>query len=154
MLTYSIRDIVLCTTELERDEHYLYVVQDEDGLPLYVGQADDPVSRLLEHLGMAGDRTCSSLGRLVREHWPASFSWTVILLTIEDCEPHVVHHYPSLFAGWDSLERYYDPRLLEYAITLAEQALLAELRPCLNVGGHASPRQLPEKYQDGASAPW
>lgn len=152
MLTYSIRDIIEHTTKLARDEHYLYVVQDEEGLPLYVGQSLDPVSHLLTRMGVSGDGTSSFLGQLIREHWPLSFSWTVTLLTLQDCEHYVDHHFPSLFARSNALERYYDPRFLKSAVSLAEQALIAELRPCLNVEGHAHPRPLPEKYQGDALA--
>jgi hypothetical protein len=151
MLTYSIRDIIEHTTELVRGEHYLYVVQDEEGLPLYVGQSLDPVRRLLAHMGISGNATSSHLGQLIREHWPLSFSWTVTLLTLQDCEHYVDRHFASLLTRSNALERYFDPRFLKSAISLAEQALIAELRPCLNVEGHARP--LPEKYQGDALAP-
>jgi hypothetical protein len=75
------------------------------------------------------------------------------LLTLQDCEHYVDRHFASLLTRSNALERYYDPRFLKSAVSLAEQALIAELRPCLNVEGLVHPRLLPEKYQGDAFAP-
>lgn len=115
-----------------RPSYRLYVVRDGD-VVFYVGQSQNVINRLWDHLGegcWARVQGKSNLGRLIKFNLPASRVWQIELLTVEDCQ--------------DYGETYGD-------VSRAEQLLIDYHSPYLNVkGNRASSGLLPECYK----TPW
>jgi len=108
----------------------IYVFRDDDFV-LYVGKTkQNIIDRLEEHLGLTY-RDQSQVGRLIMENTPLSRSWSVDLLTLEDCLPFVREYFPDS-TGLD----------LEHA----ERATILKHSPPLNGQSNPHPRALPPKY--------
>ncbi|HRQ39501.1 MAG TPA: hypothetical protein PLD25_16455 [Chloroflexota bacterium] len=111
--------------------HLIYVVRD-GSLVFYVGQSKrDVVARFGEHLLKP-----SRLGELIELNRPQSFDWAVDFYTLADCRPFVTQK--SLFAmqAWEHFD-----------MDMAEQNLIAALRPVLNRDFNPQPSPLPPHYQ-------
>lgn len=111
--------------------HLLYVVRDAS-LIFYVGQSKrDVAARFAEHL-----QKPSRLGQLIKQNQPGSLAWSVDFYTLADCRPFVVQK--SLFAlqAWESFD-----------MDMAEQALIAHMRPVVNRDFNPHPTPLPARYR-------
>lgn len=111
--------------------HLIYVVRDGP-LVFYVGQSKrDVVARFGEHM-----QKPSRLGELVELNRPQSLDWAVDFYTLADCRPFVAQK--SLFAmqTWEHFD-----------MDMAEQNLIATLRPVLNRDFNPQPSPLPPHYQ-------
>jgi hypothetical protein len=110
--------------------HLIYVVR-EGEVVFYVGQSKrDVVTRFWEHI-----QKRSRLGQLIELNRPSSLTWLVDFYTLADCRPYVTQK--SLFAmqAWETFD-----------MDMAEQALIAWLRPILNRNFNANPTPLPAHY--------
>lgn len=111
--------------------HLIYVVRDEP-LVFYVGQSKrDVVARFWEHV-----QKPSRLGEFIALNRPQSLAWAVDFYTLADCRPFVGQK--SLFAmqAWEHFD-----------MDMAEQSVIAALRPVLNRDFNAHPTPLPPHYQ-------
>ncbi len=111
--------------------HLIYVVRDGQFV-FYVGQSKrDVVARFGEHL-----QKPSRLGELIELNRPQSLDWAVDFYTLADCRPFVAQK--SLFAmqAWEHFD-----------MDMAEQNLIAVLRPALNRDFNPQPSPLPPHYQ-------
>jgi len=126
-MLFSVGEFLDDEISFEKVAHYkLYIVRENETV-FYVGKSKrDAHSRLLEHFGIGTfGFHISSLGRLVLKNLPISRDWQIELLNPEDC-------------GIDELD-------------FAEEALIYELRPCLNKTSNRNPSPLPEEYQEDNS---
>ena len=113
--------------------HLIYVVRDGD-LVFYVGQSKrDVVVRFWEHMNKP-----SHLGELIALNKPDSLAWQVEFYTLVDCQPFVQQQ--SLFAmqEWQHFD-----------MDMAEQGMIAQMRPVLNRDFNANPTPLPARYERG-----
>lgn len=111
--------------------HLIYVVRD-GSLAFYVGQSRrDVVARFWEHV-----QKPSRLGELIELNRPHSLDWAVDFYTLADCRPFVAQK--SLFAmqAWE-----------QFDMDMAEQGMIAALRPVLNRDFNPQPTPLPARYQ-------
>jgi len=110
--------------------HLIYVVKD-GALVFYVGQSKrDVVARFWEHM-----QKPSRLGQLIALNRPQSLAWTVDFYALADCRPYVSQK--SLFAmqAWEHFD-----------MDMAEQSVIAALRPVLNRDFNPNPMPLPPHY--------
>jgi hypothetical protein len=129
---------------IDTTDHYLYLYRDESTV-LYIGRSTSPLQRLYEHLGKGEFRDIPSpLGKTIIVNLPLSLGWSLLLLTIADCEPLVRLHRPE-FHEWylQQMKR----RLAREAAEVAEESLIDHYQPCLNIAGNRTPHPLPEKYR-------
>ncbi len=113
--------------------HLIYVVRDGE-LIFYVGQSKrDVVTRFWEHMNKP-----SRLGQLIVLNKPASMAWQVEFYTLADCQPFVQQQ--SLFAmqEWQHFD-----------MDMAEQGMIAQMRPVLNKDFNPQPTPLPARYEGG-----
>lgn len=132
----------------ETFKHFLYLVKDGD-VVLYVGRSYDPVDRLQQHLGISGrygNYSADDLGLVYFEEKPESLKWQVEIYTVDDCLPFVKKHIMSYITHYTE-ERYLSQEGLDGAIDFAEQALIHEHRPCLNVIHNQNATRLPAHYK-------
>jgi hypothetical protein len=109
----------------------IYVFRDQDFI-LYVGKTEQNIiDRIEEHLGLSSHREESHVGQLVVDNLPHSLEWCIDLLTLDDCEPVVQHH----FAVTHNAD-----------VRLTEQAMIREYSPPLNRESNPNARPLPHKY--------
>jgi hypothetical protein len=111
--------------------HVIYAVRDEQ-LVFYIGQSKrDMVARFGEHLHKP-----SRLGELIELNRPQSLAWAVDFYALADCRPFVAQK--SLFAmqAWEPFD-----------MDMAEQGMIAALRPVLNRDFNPQPTPLPMRYQ-------
>jgi hypothetical protein len=108
----------------------VYIFRDDDFV-LYIGKTDQNIiDRLEEHLGLIF-RDPGLIGRLVDDNAPLSYSWSIDLMTLNDCAPIIYRHFPTC--------QMTDSRI-------AEKALILEYSPALNRESNPNPRPLPRKY--------
>ena len=108
----------------------IYVFRDQDFV-LYVGKTEQNIiDRIEEHLGLS-HREESHVGQLVADNLPHSLEWCIDLMTLDDCDVFVQHHF--------AVDHNKDVRL-------AEQALIREYSPPLNRESNPNARPLPRKY--------
>ena len=142
MLEFSIEKAL--EGNIDINDHYVYLYRDGSTV-LYIGRSTSPLQRLLEHLGR-GD-FCdipSPLGKTIIDNLPLSLGWTLLLLTVADCEPLVRLHRPEYHEWYlQQMTR----RLAREAAEVAEEALIDHYQPCLNIAGNRAPHPLPEKYR-------
>ena len=100
----------------------LYMISDEQ-VTFYVGQSQCAFNRLWEHI-RGGPKGHALLGRFILCNWPHSAAWTVTLLSSRGARFECV--------GQDR--------------DAAEQLLIEDLRPCLNVSLNHQPTPLPAGY--------
>ncbi|MEZ4594132.1 MAG: hypothetical protein R3D55_23770 [Chloroflexota bacterium] len=115
--------------------HLIYVVRD-DRLIFYVGQSRrDVLTRFGEHL-----QKPSRLGQLIQLNAPASHEWAVDFYALADCAAFV--RQKSLFAlqEWQHFD-----------MDMAEQAMIAAMRPVLNLDFNEKPTPLPARYRGHAA---
>lgn len=96
----------------------IYVVSDRDTV-FYVGTTEDWIrNRIKHHIN-----SFSALGEAILGNWPASQDWIVQLMRSEELPggPYVSNYH-------------------------AEKAVIAWLRPCLNVDQNPNPTPLPAQY--------
>ncbi len=111
--------------------HVIYVVRD-GSLAFYVGQSKrDVVARFGEHL-----QKPSRLGELIELNRPGSLQWAVDFYTLADCRPFVSQKSLFTMQAWEHFD-----------MDMAEQSLIAALRPVLNRDFNPHPTPLPRHYQ-------
>lgn len=111
--------------------HLIYVVR-EGEMVFYVGQSKrDVVARFWEHM-----QKPSRLGELIILNKPDSLAWTVGFYSLADCRPFVAQK--SLFAmqSWEHFD-----------MDMAEQGMIAALRPFINRDFNPRPTPLPARYR-------
>lgn len=101
----------------------LYLFRD-DAVVFYVGQSHLAFARVWQHL-LDGFKSRSLLGRFVWSNWPTSMRFTIELLSSQNAQFHAVGH----------------------DVTAAEQGLIAQWSPCLNVAHNRQPAPLPPAYR-------
>lgn len=134
MLTVSVGTI-LTTKTTNTLGHLIYSVRD-GGLVFYVGQSRrDVLTRFGEHM-----QKPSRLGQLIKLNVPASHDWSVDFYALADCAAFV--QQKSLFAlqAWQNFD-----------MDMAEQAMIAALRPVLNLDFNEKPTPLPARYRGHAA---
>lgn len=110
--------------------HLLYAVRDAE-VCFYVGQSRrDVITRFWEHL-----QKPSPLGRLISLNQPASGQWAVDFYTLADCRPFVSQKSLFSMQAWEHFD-----------MDMAEQGLIARLRPALNRDFNPQPTPLPARY--------
>jgi len=78
--------------DIDTNDHYLYLYRDGSTV-LYIGRSSSPLQRLYEHLGKGDFRDIPShVGKTIIDNLPLSLSWSLLLLTLADCEPLVRLH--------------------------------------------------------------
>lgn len=110
--------------------HLIYVVH-AGALVFYIGQSKrDLVARFWEHL-----QKPTRLGEFITLNKPDSLAWAVDFYTLAECRPFVVQK--SLFAmqAWEHFD-----------MDMAEQGLIAALRPVINRDFNPNPTPLPASY--------
>ncbi|MGZ6356165.1 MAG: hypothetical protein ACXWOX_16435 [Ktedonobacteraceae bacterium] len=130
-------------------KHYLYSIRG-DNTWLYVGKSHDPVRRVREHVGTKTRSTSDTLGQVVLCNLPRSLFWSVSLYTLTDCLPALVEMWSKYTQRLSQLIKSYrrlgtldintlpkkesETRFrLQGAIGEAENALIVQQRPCVNV---------------------
>ena len=134
MLQLTVQDILTKSIdELEALDpnclgYCIYLIRDEE-VVLYIGRANDPIERLMQHFGRASRSSGAAIGRFYQEHKDFSEGWTIDIYTLEDCEQVL-----NL-----DLQRGRSPH--------AERLFIQHFRPCLNDTNNPNPSKLPERYQ-------
>ncbi|MCA9919213.1 MAG: hypothetical protein KC445_14735 [Anaerolineales bacterium] len=134
MITVSV-GALLAKTVTDSLGHLIYVVRAGD-LIFYVGQSRrDVLTRFAEHV-----QKPSRLGQLIRLNAPASHDWLVDFYALADCTAFV--RQKSLFAlqAWQHFD-----------MDMAEQAMIAAMRPVLNLDFNEKPTPLPARYRGHAA---
>jgi hypothetical protein len=130
MLTFTIQTIL----EKQIDQalgHLLYVVG-EGEVVFYVGQSKrDVVARFWEHM-----QKPTRLGQLIELNRPSSLNWLVDFYTLADCRPYVEQKSLFCLQAWEFFD-----------MDMAEQALIARLRPVINHDFNPNPIPLPAHYR-------
>ncbi len=101
---------------VKADPAHCIYVVSDGDVQLYVGMSERNIITRLQEHFEGYD----SLGRLVRRNMPEAWDWWVTLFTVEDCRANSVRQ--------------------------AENKLIAELQPCLNIRDNSYPTPLPERY--------
>lgn len=131
LLDYTLWDIA----QKHAQSHWpdIYVVRDND-VVFYVGQSDNPMERLLGHVGLGswGWSGYSDLGRTIDDNLPEARSWTIELWTVQECKDALADETTSC-CRWDKDD--------------AEQAMIRDRRPYLNHAYNETRRQLPDRYR-------
>ena len=130
MITVTIADVLTRKTyDRELSEHRIYLIRD-GALPLYVSKTEiGPTNHILSHL------FSDEMGRVITNNLPESKIWQVDMFTVDDCRPYILKHKTEY---------------LYYKIDQAEQAMICEYGPCLNVlFNQYTPnhKHLPDKYK-------
>ncbi len=111
--------------------HVIYVVRN-GRLLFYIGQSKrDLVVRFREHV-----QKPSRLGRLINENKPASLSWSLDFYTLADCRPFVAQKTLFPMQEWEHFD-----------MDMAEEGMIRQLRPVLNLDFNPNPNPLPAHYQ-------
>ncbi len=149
---------------------YVYVVRDGDVI-FYVGISRDPTFRLCQHLGIAdgwnaytysrkrliqdmenGADTSgffgSQVGACILNNAPESLGWSFDIYEKEDTiavikRTNLAQAFPRMLEMMEV--NWYEQR------TIVENALIEELKPCLNSSNNAHERNIPEKYKSGVN---
>lgn len=155
--------------DFDETEFQLYVVRDhESDLVFYVGQSKRNVFvRMMEHLGEGYKyggfpSVPDHLGRFILERLPKSNNWFVEFYTpSEIVKPKItkgstkeswekfnesIKDWCPFIFEWDesmTKDQYY------YDLDEAEQKMIIDMQPCLNVIHNNNPANLPKEYQDG-----
>jgi len=130
--------------DIDTNDHYLYLYRDGSTV-LYIGRSSSPLQRLYEHLGKGDFRDIPShVGKTIIDNLPLSLSWSLLLLTLADCEPLVRLHRPE-YHEWFLQQMKH--RLAREASEVAEESLIDHYQPCLNIAGNRALHFLPEKYR-------
>src|SRR5579859_2235963 len=135
-------------SQQETRMHFLYLVRDGDTV-LYAGRSFNPIERLRQHMGIDDSfyRTDTDrIGRLFFYEKPESLEWQVEMYTIADCLSSVRRHIISQFPFYTE-QLYLSEVGIQGAISFAEQALIQEHHPCLNVIHNDCPTPLPIQYK-------
>lgn len=110
--------------------HLIYVVRDGD-VVFYVGQSKrDVVMRFWEHMNKP-----SRLGQLITLNRPQSMNWLVDYYTLADCQPYVKQKSLFSMQEWQHFD-----------MNMAEQGMIAQMRPILNKDFNPNPMPLPARY--------
>lgn len=109
-----------CPYEWQRMD--LYLLRDEQTV-FYVGQSQSAFARVWTHF-YAGFKARSVMGRFIVCNWPVSMRFTIELMQAR--HPRFAAH--------------------NHDLNQAEQALIAEYRPCLNTTHNPNPLPLPAGY--------
>ncbi len=124
--------------------HLMYVVRDED-VVFYIGQSKrDVVVRFWEHINKP-----SRLGQLITLNRPQSMHWLVDFYTLADCRPYVKQQSLFSMQEWQHFD-----------MDMAEQGMIAQMRPVLNKDFNPNPKPLPAQYMgqnvigDGPEVIW
>jgi predicted GIY-YIG superfamily endonuclease len=111
--------------------HLIYVVRDGD-LVFYVGQSRrDVVERFWEHM-----QAPSRLGQLIQLNKPRSLQWQADFYTLADCQQFVQQKALFPLQEWQHFD-----------MDMAEQAMIAQMRPVLNRDFNPQPTPLPPGYK-------
>lgn len=142
MLTTTINAIAQNDWQAPDEPQWVYLIH-EDTIVFYVGRTNAPASCIMEMIG-EGERPWqeTAIDLLVRENLPHSRSWSVTLLTLDDCTPYIAEHDSGV------LDWYERQPATEDKARSAAAATIAHHRPCLNqIGNRAEPRTpLPARY--------
>lgn len=124
MIQTTIRDVL--KKSIDMTDHRLYVVEDQSGKVLYVGQSIDCARRLRDHISTRTQKYSygSLLGGAIYENKPSSDSWPMRLYTVGDCSDIIVKYFPSAWNAGLITEN----NSLKYA----EDALIHEYNPTCN----------------------
>ncbi len=148
MQTTPLKDILTGSVN-EVPRHYLYSIR-ADNTCLYVGKSRHPVRRVQEHVGTKTLLASDTLGQTVLCNLPRSLFWRVSLYTLTDCLPALIEMWSKYTQRLTQLIGNYrhlgtldinqlpkketETRLkLQWAIGSAENALIVQQRPCVNV---------------------
>ena len=102
------------------------VVRD-GGVIFYVGQSEDPLFRLQQHLGLER-RLPSSLGRLILRNQPESDEWMIECYRLSDCQPLVEQSVAHIL---DEKQRALLIKVAGIHVTTAGKCVIRVLSPCL-----------------------
>jgi len=128
---------------IDTSEHHLYVYRDGDTV-FYVGQSGSPADRLMEHLGKDRPWVPDRVGTVILENMPQSNQWQIEMYTLRDCI-EFMRTQAVLNFYVEHLDNLLFRREL---INDAEDAMIGQLKPCLNIIKNTRNRaRLPEKYQ-------
>jgi hypothetical protein len=142
MITKTIQEVI--NYEGFQPKANIYIVRDGETV-FYVGMSmRGCVSRIIEHLGM-GREGMTSLGYFIKANIPASYSWQVELLEVEDYEPILRKIYPNYDLLKADGDHYFRN---EYVTSQVEFELISNLGPCLNGSHNYNSKPLPERYID------
>lgn len=117
----TVAEVLSANANVPRSK-WVYAVYVND-IPLYVGQAVEPIRRLRQHFSPPGCIAWhkSPLTELARDNWDEALTWTIELTEYEG------------------------------DLNVAEADMIRALRPCLNgmhnPGGHALPKRLTTKQR-------
>lgn len=144
MLSYTLSDAV--ENSYDVSEHFLYVVRDED-VVFYVGQSNNPLQRLMQHLGYDRPWMPDALGRTIRENRPACAKWTLDLYTLEDCIEFIQKDMPGSLESYKEDLKDGHPMTIKSLRNCAELAMIDCFAPYLNtLLNRRNRRPLPSKY--------
>jgi predicted GIY-YIG superfamily endonuclease len=148
MRTIPLRDILTGTVN-EVPRHYLYSIRG-DNTWLYVGKSNHPARRVREHVGTKNRLASDTIGQAVLCNLPRSLFWRVYFYTLTDCLPALIEMWSKYTQRLTQLIENYrrlgtlditklhkkesETRFrLQGAIGEAENALIVQQRPCVNV---------------------
>jgi hypothetical protein len=132
MITVTLSNLLY--SDLDENESNLYIVRDGEVI-FYVGQSGRGIRfRLFQH------HRETSLGNLIQDNLPDSMGWQIDLLTVQDCLSQIKKHFPYISESFILKED-------NAFIDRAEEAMIRELRPCLNGTWNLNPNPLPDKYK-------
>ena len=115
--------------------HLIYVVRDGD-VVFYVGQSKrDVIMRFWEHMNKP-----SRLGQLIALNRPQSMKWLVDFYTLADCQPYVKQQSLFSMQEWQHFD-----------MDMAEQGMIAQMRPVLNKDFNVNPTPLPARSPTSVS---
>lgn len=143
MIKATVKDLItkMLIEDKLNDLDTLYMIRDGDTV-FYVGQSQNPISRLWDHLGH-GRALPSRTGRFIHINAPESLAFQIEILSPGEVSNEILEaaKYWSNLAG---IKLHFDHGL----ITQAEQILIAKYAPCFNVVYNRDPTPLPEKYKN------
>lgn len=134
MLQLTVQDILTKSIdELEALDpnclgYCIYLIRDVEST-LYIGRANDPIERLMQHFGRTYRSSGASIGPFYQQHKDLSAYWIIDIYTLEECEQVLKQE----------LRRGGSP--------YAERLFIQHFRPCLNGTYNPNPSPLPERYQ-------
>jgi len=94
-ITATIKEVLRGDVEPTLTNQCLYLVSRYESI-LYVGQSQNPVNRLKEHLGLRRSAE-SNLGLLIFCNLPVSLSWQMHFLSLIDSEPCLADYLAIMY---------------------------------------------------------
>ena len=165
-ITAPIKEVLRGDVEPTLTDQCLYLISRDESI-LYIGQSNNPVNRLKEHLGMRRSAE-SNLGLLIFCNLPVSLSWQMHFLSLIDSEPCLADYLAIMYERQAEIAKsrgaslpgtFLPPQEAlalyhQYAVhglrqhkriarDIAEKALIRRYKPCLNKAYNYMPSPLP-----------